>query len=96
MNILFDKLANCELSEAIAFYEIQQKGLGVSFKKEIKSAILRIKKFPSLCPIVKNDIRRYQLHKYPYKILYSVEKKHIFILAISHNYRRPDYWIERY
>ncbi len=96
MNVLFDELANLELSEATAFYELQLKGLGFQFKNEIQSAILRIKEFPTLCPIIKADIRRYQLHKFPYKILYSIEKDYIYILAISHNHRRPDYWIERY
>ncbi len=96
MNILFDNLADFELSDAIDFYELQQKGLGNRFKQEIKSAVLRIKKFPTLSPIIKRDIRRYQLHKFPYKILYSMEENYIYIIAISHNHRRPDYWVERH
>lgn len=79
MTILFNKLASLELSEAIDFYEIQFKGLGANFKKEVKSAILRLKEFPTLCPTIKGDIRRYQLHK----ILYSVEENHIYIITES-------------
>jgi len=35
------------------------------------------------------------MHKFPYKILYSVERDHLLVIAIAHQHRRPDYWIDR-
>jgi len=40
-------------------------------------------------------MRYYEIEKFPYKLLYSVESNHIFIIAVAHQHRRPDYWIER-
>jgi len=35
------------------------------------------------------------LNKFPYKLLYSIEKDHVFIIAVAHLHRKPDYWIDR-
>lgn len=95
MNILFDKLAKLELDEAGDFYDFQVKGLGARFKKEIKNGIPRIREYPEAWPKARGDVRRYILHKFPYKILYSIEKDYIYIIAIAHSHRRPEYWIDR-
>jgi hypothetical protein len=28
-------------------------------------------------------------------MLYSIEEGHIFVIAVAHQHRKPDYWIER-
>jgi len=46
MKILFSKFAKNELDDAVSFYETELAGLGMLFKKEIRSSILRIKEHP--------------------------------------------------
>jgi hypothetical protein len=43
----------------------------------------------------KDDIKNFILHKFPYKILYSIETDYIYVIAIVHMHRRPQYWAER-
>jgi hypothetical protein len=95
MKVLFDKLAKMELDDASEYYEFEVPGLGVRFREEIKLGIRRILEFPTAWAIEKDDVRRYLLHKFPYKILYSIEEDYIYIIAIAHCHRRPDYWIDR-
>ena len=95
MKVIIAKIAQQEFNEAKEFYEIEQAGLGTRFEKEIKKSILRIKQFPSTWPVEGDEVRRYFIHKFPYKILYSVQKDKIIILAFAHLHRRPDYWIDR-
>ena len=95
MKVVFSKLANLELEDAIAYYELELSGLGINFKKEVRKNIERIKKFPEAASIERGEIRKSLLHKFPYKILYSIESDHIFIIAIAHQHRRPDYWVEK-
>lgn len=95
MKVLFDKLANLELDDASEYYEFEVPGLGVRFKEEVKRGIRRICEYPGTWAIEKGDVRRYLLHMFPYKILYSIEKDYIYIIAIAHCHRRPDYWIDR-
>ena len=77
MKIRFDHLAVKELKDAIEYYEIQQKGLGQKFKDEIKRSLKIIKRFPEIGSSEKGDVRKFLLHKFPYKILYSIENKYI-------------------
>lgn len=93
MKILFSKFAKNELDDAVCFYETELAGLGLRFKEEIKSSILRIKEHPEAWSIEKGDVRKALLHRFPYKILYAIEKEKIIILAIAHQHRKPNYWI---
>ncbi len=95
MKVIFSKLAKQELDDAIYYFEIEFRGLGNRFKEEVKKAVKRISDYPEAWSVVKDDIRKCLLHKFPYKLLYSVEKDHIFIIAVAHLHRKPDYWIEK-
>ena len=95
MKIIFDQLAQLELDDASEYYECKTPGLGIRFRDEIKHAVRRIREYPYAWGKEKNDVRKYLLHKFPYKILYSIEPGYLYIIAIAHCHRRPDYWIER-
>lgn len=95
MKILFDKLAKMELDDASEYCEFEVAGLGKKFREEVKRGIFRIHEYPEAWAKEKNDVRRYLIHKFPYKILYSIEKDYIYIIAIAHCHRRPNYWIDR-
>jgi hypothetical protein len=96
MEVKFNELSVREMNDAIAYYELQFSGLGTAFKEEIKKAINRIIKYPNAWPIVDENIRKYILHKYPYNLYYSMEKDHLYIIAIAHQHRKPNYWIDRF
>ncbi len=95
MKVVFTSFAKSELEEATAFYELEYKGLEKRFKQEVKKSIKRIIEYPKVYSIERGDIRKCLLHKFPYKILYSVEDNHILVIAIAHLHRKPNYWIER-
>ncbi len=95
MKVVFTELARHELSEAIAYYELEYEGLGKRFEEEVKLSIERIVKFPMTWSIERGDVRKYLMHKFPYKLLYSIEKDHILIIAVAHFHRKPDYWVDK-
>ena len=95
MVIILNEFAVEELKDAVEFYELQLEGLGKRFNHEIKSALRSIKKNPDTWPIESGDIKKFILHKFPYKILYSIEADYIYVIAIAHMHRRPQYWIKR-
>jgi len=57
--------------------------------------MVRLRNWPLAAPVERGDIRRIILSRFPYKLLYSVEADHIYIVAVAHLHRAPDYWIER-
>ena len=95
MHAIFSKLAKQELDDATRHYEIESQGLGKRFPEEIKKAIIRICDFPDAWSVERGEIRKCLLHRFPYKVLYSIEVDHIFIIAIAHQHRKPDYWVEK-
>lgn len=95
MKVIFSKFAKLELEDAVNFYELEYSGLGSRFKKEIEKAVLLIAKYPKAWSIARGEIRKYILHNFPYKLLYSIEEDHIFIIAVAHQHRKPEYWINR-
>ena len=95
MRIIFTRIARQELEDAIRYYELECSGLGSKFKEEVKKAVLRMAEYPEAWSIEQGEIRKYLLHKFPYKLMYSIEKDHILVIAVAHQHRKPFYWIDR-
>lgn len=95
MEVIFSEFAKLELEDADLYYEFQQAGLGTRFKLSVKESIKRILQFPFSWPFEKDEIRKCILSRFPYKILYSIEEDHIFIIAIAHTHRKPNYWVNQ-
>ena len=95
VKVIFSKYAKLELNDATNFYELEFEGLGQVFKEEVSKSIKRITQYPEAWSVERGDIRKCLLYKFPYKLLYSIEKDHIFIIAVAHQHRKPDYWIDR-
>lgn len=92
MQIRLSQEACREYEEAWRYYEEQVPGLGEALKQDIRSALRRIGVWPLSSPTEKGDIRRVLLSRFPYKLLYSVEPDHLYIIAVAHLHRKPDYW----
>jgi len=95
MKIEILAIARLEFEAAKDFYELERSGLGARFENEIKYALLRIRQYPQSWSPERKEIRRYFVHKFPYKILYSSQQGKIIVLAFAHLHRKPDYWIDR-
>ncbi|MBU0500089.1 MAG: type II toxin-antitoxin system RelE/ParE family toxin [Gammaproteobacteria bacterium] len=93
MRIIFSVVARQELEDAIRFYDLEFLGLGKRFKREVGKAAKRISDYPEAWSIERGSVRKCLLHKFPFKLLYSIEVDHIFIIAVAHQHRRPDYWV---
>lgn len=95
MCIVFTRLARQELEDAVRYYELEYSGLGCIFKEEVGKAVRRIAAHPQAWSIERGDVRKCLLHKFPYKLMCSVEAHHILIIAVAHQHRKPDYWVGR-
>jgi hypothetical protein len=84
-----------ELNDAIAYYEEQQAELGLRLKDEVDQHINWILGHSTVPKIRSGGYRRVNLKVFPYYIAYIVRKETLWILAIAHGHRRPEYWIKR-
>ncbi|MDZ7754198.1 MAG: type II toxin-antitoxin system RelE/ParE family toxin [Gammaproteobacteria bacterium] len=95
MRVIFTRIARQELEDATRYYELEYSGLGRRFKEEVRKAALRIAEYPKAWSIERGEARKCLLHKFPYKLMYSVEEDHILVIAVAHQHRKPDYWVGR-
>jgi len=95
MKFIFHPEAEEEFKKAIEYYEKVQPGLGFDFAVEVYFTIQRVTSFPMAWPIIEDKIRRCLVNRFPYGILYYLEKDTVFILAVMHLHREPDYWKKR-
>lgn len=93
MHVIFTSIARRELDDAVRYYNLEYSGLGYRFKEEVRKAALRIAEYPQAWSIERGDVRKCLLHKFPYKLMYAVEKDFILVIAVAHQHRKPDYWI---
>ena len=86
--------AEFEIGDAVDYYEYQLNGLGKRFLHEFNLGVKRIVNFPYAWSPVEDNVHKCILKKFPYNIIYAIEEDRIVILAVAHQRRRPDYWVD--
>jgi len=88
-------LAQRELDDAVAWYNEQAAGLGQEFLDELDRVVRRAVTFPMSCPEIEPGVRRCLLARFPYGLIYGVDRKTIVVVAVAHLHREPRYWVGR-
>jgi toxin ParE1/3/4 len=85
-----------ELDGAVSYYEDQNVGLGLDFLAEVEQTLSKIQQNPNLGAVYKvTGLRRYVIQRFPFLVFYAEFEEFIWIVAIAHGKRRPDYWRRR-
>jgi plasmid stabilization system protein ParE len=87
--------ATSELESAADYYERQRRGLGKRFRKAFEAALGRLLHSPKMYGVEVDDIRACPLHRFPYTIYYAELQDRIWVIAVAHQHRRPEYWLRR-
>ena len=95
MKLRFLILAQRELDEAVACYNEQAAGSGQEFLDELDRVVRRAVTFPMSCPEIEPGVRRCLLARFPYGLIYGVDRKTIVVVAVTHLHREPRYWVGR-
>jgi plasmid stabilization system protein ParE len=84
-----------EVEEATVFYENRVTGLGVRFREEFENTCTSIVRDPLLWRKRDGGFRRVNFRGFPYYVAYLMRGDHIYIVAVAHASRHPDYWKRR-
>jgi hypothetical protein len=87
--------ARRELNEAVHYYNAQRVLLGEEFRDEAWETVRRIKEFPQAWHPLGGSIRRCQMRRFPFGVIYEPTELEIVIIAIAHLHREPEYWRTR-
>ncbi|HYR76101.1 MAG TPA: type II toxin-antitoxin system RelE/ParE family toxin [Pyrinomonadaceae bacterium] len=84
--------ARRELRDTIRYYNAQLPGLGKKFRDEAWETVRRIQEFPEAWQPLGGSIRRCQMRRFPYGLIYEPSASEIVIIAVAHLHRKPEYW----
>ena len=84
-----------EFEDAVVYFEEAEPGLGVRFRAELDTHVRWIAQNPTIPRLRDGVYRRVNLQVFPYYIANLIKNESVWILAIAHGHRRPNYWIGR-
>ena len=87
--------ASADLRRGVKFYSRERSGLGAEFLREFELFTDLLAENPEIGTPIGGGIRKLVLKRFPYLIIYRVESERVLILAVAHERRHPDYWLER-
>ena len=87
--------AQDEINAISDYYDSLQAGLGNAFLHEVADGFSQIQTLPYAWAILRDDIRRHQLHRFPYGVVYHVDADEVLVIAVMHLRRQPNYWLDR-
>ena len=61
----------------------------------VEAALDRAARDPESCARVHGAVRRALVRRFPYCIYYQLENGTLLVLAVSHERRKLDYWLDR-
>lgn len=85
-----------EVSNAYDWYNVKSSGLGEQFLTELENAYGLIGISPLYWAKFSGKYRRYLLKRFPFGVIYRVEKSGIYVVAVMHLSRNPGYWGKRF
>jgi plasmid stabilization system protein ParE len=87
--------AEQEFTESVAYYESRESGLGSRFRDEVAAVSDWILRFPEVPRLRPKGYRRVNLRAFPHYVAYILRGDTIWVVAIAHGHRRPEFWIDR-
>jgi plasmid stabilization system protein ParE len=93
--IRITRIARDDLRSAARWYEDRQVGLGRAFLSEVRKTFDQIGERPTSFPVAHRDMRRAQLHRFPYGVFFVANPIRIDVLGVIDLRRNPDVWQSR-
>jgi len=93
--VIFHPEALAELRDAAAYYEACRAGLGREFLAAVEDAAAYVCAHPQMGFVIRSPYRRCLVRDFPYGVIYREAGSAIYIVAVMHLKRKPEYWKSR-
>ncbi|HKO02845.1 MAG TPA: type II toxin-antitoxin system RelE/ParE family toxin [Thermoanaerobaculia bacterium] len=95
MHARLHRAASRELRESAVFLEEQRSGYGHRLLASATEKFEFLVRFPASGKRTLGGARRLSLDGFPYDVVYVLRPDEIYIIAIAHHRRDPNYWLPR-
>jgi hypothetical protein len=93
--VAYHRLAARELVEAVLFYDRRRAGLGEELLSAVDAGLAFIRAQPETGRPERHGTRSWPIRRFPFRIVYDIQSDRLWIVAVAHLSRRPDYWARR-
>ena len=89
-----------DVDDAAAWYNERQPGLGDEFRAAFRKVLAQVRRTPQSASLLETvtldvEIRRRILKRFPYLVIYQIHEGDVIVLAVVHERRHPNAWIDR-
>ena len=91
----FRRAATADLVEAYRWYEAEAPGLGDELLTAVGDVVASAAAAPELYPVVRGDVRRALVGRFPYGVFYRAPRGRVVVIAVLHLRRDPARWHRR-
>ena len=83
------------MTEAAVYYDAARSRLGQDFLDDVQYAINAARRQPEIGTNIGYGFRRVLVRRFPFSVVYFLDRGEIVVAAIAHQRRRPGYWLKR-
>lgn len=93
--VKYHRHAESELVASARYYELRREFLGDNFLDLVDEALAAIRANPVWGRPGKDNTRSWKVRRFPFRIIYLEQPTRIWIVAVAHLSRKPNYWAKR-
>jgi toxin ParE1/3/4 len=93
----FHPEAEAEFLASVEWYAARDPDVGDEFNDLVEAEVRSIAARPAVWPLwtESSELRVRVLDRFPYSIVYALEREGVVVIAVAHQKRRPGYWSAR-
>jgi plasmid stabilization system protein ParE len=95
-NVQVRRAAELDIAEAQVWYESQRPGLGLEFHLQISRILAVFSQTPRIYPVLRRNVRRALIRRFPYLLWYRVVGETVTVLACTHARQNPEKTTRRF
>lgn len=84
-----------DFDESFDWYAARSRSLAEEFSAAVDAVIARLATSPEQFALIDAKHRGVMVAKFPFHVIYRMERDRVLIVAIAHAKRRPRYWQRR-
>jgi plasmid stabilization system protein ParE len=93
--VAYHRLAASETIRSAEFYGRRNPTLGDAFLSAVEATLPKIQRNPEFGKPGRLGTRSWKTKRFPFRIVYLEQTDRLWIVAVAHLSRRPDYWLQR-
>ena len=87
--------ADIELESALQYFAEQTLWQAGRFADAYHAALQKIRHHPECTHFIWKSYRRFNLQRFSYSLIYRHKGDEVYLIALAHDKRHPDYWKTR-